>query len=90
MTGSLIIIPNITGDVTLTDESALVVSLQGTPSAPFTLTVPTPAAACSYIINNATEQTAFVQGAGGSPAQAPARGDTMLWVDGLGNGHNFA
>jgi len=89
MIGSLTILDATSSDVTLT-EDALFVSLQGSPSGPFNCTVPTPEGGAFFVINNATEQIAFVSGTGGNPAQAPPQADTILWVDGLGNGHNLA
>jgi hypothetical protein len=90
MTGGLVVLDGVAGDVSMEDESALAVSLQGSPAAPFRLTVRKPGCAQLLIVNNATDQPAFVACEGCNPATAHPLADTLLWIDSAGNGHNFS
>lgn len=86
MTASLVILDASQGDVTLTDESALCVSVQGTPAADFSLFVPNPAPdAALVVVNNPTSQTCWVRTAAGNPAAAAPGKNSFVLIDSAGN-----
>lgn len=78
-------ITGITGDVTLTQAQARkgIINLQGTPGAPFNVIVPNGVA--TYLINNATNDTANVKTAAGSSSGVLTGLNKMVFIDSSGN-----
>jgi hypothetical protein len=81
----LAILDGITGDFVLPERAyrATILSLQGTPAAPFTLTVPNCLA--QFTVNNQTPVRATVKTAGGTGAEVLSGRNSLMFVDTAGN-----